>query len=356
MDALSHVLRAVELTGAVFLDAEFRDPWCITARGTLMRALMPGAEHFISYHYVADGRCETRVDDEPAVRLEAGDVVVYPHGDPHVMGSELHRAPVLMASLIGELKPGAVTSVRHGGGGAATRVVCGFLACDPRLCRPLLFALPRIMRVSIRGGPSGEWLERSIRQSVVEAGSPRAGNGVVLAKLSEVLFVETLRRYLEGLPPEQTGLLAALRDPLVASALSLLHGRTAYPWTVEKLAQESGTSRSVLAERFAHFLGEPPIRYLARWRLALAARALRSRADRPARIAEEVGYESETAFNRAFKREYGMPPTRWRRYASQAGSGTAEAQPKGAKPSSWVERTPRRRRRLRRRNAARSAP
>lgn len=317
MDTLSHVLRAVELTGAVFLDAEFREPWCITARGTLMRALMPGAEHFISYHYIAEGGCETRVGDEPPVRLEAGDVVVYPHGDPHVMGSDLHRAPVLMASVIGALKAGAVTSVRHGGEGPATRVVCGFLACDPRLCRPLLFALPRIMKVSIRSGASGEWLERSIRQSVVEAGSARAGNDVVLAKLSEVLFIETLRRYLEGLPPGQTGLLAALRDPLVASALGLLHRRTAHSWTVEKLARESGASRSVLAERFAHYLGEPPMRYLARWRLALAARALRARRDRPARIAEEVGYESETAFNRAFKREYGMPPTRWRRQALQ---------------------------------------
>jgi AraC-like DNA-binding protein len=318
MDALSHVLRAVELTGAVFLDAEFREPWCISARGTLMRALVPGAEHFISYHYIAEGGCETQVEGEPAVRLEAGDVVVFPHGDPHVMGSALHRAPVLMASVIGRLTPGHVTSVRHGGEGAATRVVCGFLACDPRLCRPLLFALPRVMKVNIRSGPSGEWLERSIRQSVVEAASSRAGTGVVLAKLSEVLFVETLRRYLEGLPSGETGLLAALRDPLVASALSLLHGRSAHPWTVERLAKESATSRSVLAERFAHYLGEPPMRYLARWRLALAARALRSRADPPARIAEEVGYESATAFNRAFKREYGMPPSRWRRQSPRA--------------------------------------
>jgi AraC-like DNA-binding protein len=223
-----------------------------------------------------------------------------------------------MATVIGKLTPGAITSVRHGGDGAATRVVCGFLACDPRLCRPLLFSLPRVLKVNIRNGPSGEWLERSIRQSAVEAGSPRAGNDVMLAKLSEVLFIETLRRYLEGLAPGQTGLLAALRDPLVASALSLLHGRTAHSWTVERLAQESGTSRSVLAERFAHYLGEPPMRYLARWRLALAARALRSRTDRPARIAEEVGYESETAFNRAFKREYGLPPSRWRRQVPEA--------------------------------------
>lgn len=313
MDPLSEMLRAVELTGAIFLDAEFRDPWCIAVRGILPRRWLPHAEHFVSYHYIAEGGCQARLDGEAPTDLRPGDVVVYPHGDAHIMGSALHLAPTLMSELLGPLRHGDVASVHHGGGGRTTRVVCGFLACDPRLCRPILQALPRVLTVSMREGPSGEWLERSIRQSVVEAGSSRAGNQVVLARLSELLFVETLRRYAERLRPEETGWLAGLRDPLVARALALLHGRTAHRWTVEKLAREAGGSRTVLAERFAHFLGQPPMRYLARWRLALAARALRAGNERPARIAESVGYESETAFNRAFSREYGMPPNRWRR-------------------------------------------
>jgi len=315
MDALSHLLHAVELTGAVFLDAEFRDPWCIEVCGGLMRMLMPEAEHFISYHYIAEGRCRTRVEGGAAAELEAGDVVVYPHGDLHVMGGSLHQAPVLMARLLKPVKEGEVQFLRVGGDGAVTRIVCGFLACDPRLCRPVLAALPHVFKVSIRGGPSGEWLERSIRQSVIEAGSPRAGNEVLLARLSEVLFVETLRRYMEGLPSGHTGWLAGLRDPMVARALSLMHARSAHAWTVEKLAKEVGSSRTVLAERFTHYLGQPPMHYLAKWRLALAARALRAGNERTARIAAQVGYESESAFNRAFKREHGMPPTRWRHEA-----------------------------------------
>jgi AraC family transcriptional regulator, alkane utilization regulator len=311
MDALSHVLRAVELSGAVFLDAEFRDPWCILVRGLLLRQLVPSAEHLISYHYIAEGRCQTKVDGE-ALDLEAGDVVAFPHGDPHVMGSALQLAPVPMAEVLRTLKRGELRFVRHGGAGQATRVVCGFLACDPRLLHPVLSALPRAFKVSLRSGPSGEWLERSIRQSVVEASSTRAGNDVVLAKLSEVLFVETLRRYIESLPARQTGWLAGLRDALVADALKLLHERSAERWTVEKLAREVGCSRSVLAERFTHYLGQPPMHYLAKWRLAMAARVLRAGKTRPGRIAAEVGYDSETAFNRAFKREYGMPPNRWR--------------------------------------------
>jgi len=324
MDALSHVLRAVELTGATFLDAEFRDPWCIVVCEMLQRRLVPAAEHFISYHYIADGRCQTKVGGELTV-LEAGDVVAYPHGDMHIMGSALHLAPAPMAEMLETVKRGEVTFVRHGGAGEATRAVCGFLACDPRLCQPILSALPRVIKVSIRSGPSGDWLERSIRQSVVEAASTRAGNEVILAKLSEVLFVETLRRYIEGLPQEQTGWLAGLRDPLVAGALNVLHERTAHRWTVAQLAREVGCSRSVLAERFTHYLGQPPMHYLAKWRLAIAARALRSGHARPGRIAEEVGYESETAFNRAFKREYGMPPSRWRNTKASAERRTPTA-------------------------------
>jgi AraC-like DNA-binding protein len=314
MEALSDVLQAVKLTGAVFLNAEFREPWCIAAQGKLARLLMPGAEHFIHYHYIIDGRCRARVESAPEVELEGGDVVVYPHGDPHLMGSGLHLAPFPLASILAPPKRGEVASVRYGGDGEATRIICGFLACDPHLCRPILSALPRLFRVSIRASPSGEWLESSLRHSLAEGASTRAGTEVVLARLSEVLFVETLRGYIESLPPGQTGWLAGLRDPLVGDALKRLHHEPARTWTVDELAREVGCSRSVIAERFTHYLGQPPIQYLTKWRLALAANLLRSGSANLGRVAEAVGYESEAAaFSRAFKREFGVSPARWRR-------------------------------------------
>jgi AraC-like DNA-binding protein/mannose-6-phosphate isomerase-like protein (cupin superfamily) len=313
VEALSEVLRAVKLTGAVFLNVEFRVPWCIAAQGAVARQLMPQAEHFIHYHYIIDGSCRATVEGAGEVRLDGGDVVVFPHGDPHVMGSDLHLAPYRLSEILAPPNRGEVASVRHGGEGEATRVICGFLACDPHLCKPILSALPRVFKVSIRAGPSGEWLESSLRHSVAEAASTRAGADVVLARLSEVLFVETLRRYIESLPPGQTGWLAGLRDPLVGEALKLLHREPARAWTVDELGREAGCSRSVLAERFTQYLGQPPIQYLTSWRLALAASRLRSGSTSLARIADEVGYESEAAFNRAFKREFGTPPARWRR-------------------------------------------
>jgi AraC-like DNA-binding protein/mannose-6-phosphate isomerase-like protein (cupin superfamily) len=319
MNALSDVLRAVKLTGAVFLDAEFRAPWCIAAQGKVARLLMPAAEHFIHYHYIVDGRCRAKVESADEVQLEAGDVVVFPRGDPHVMGSGLQLAPRRLAEMLPTTpRTGEVLLVEYGGDGEATRVVCGFLACDPRLGNPILTALPPVFKVNLRAGPSGEWLDRSIRHSVAEAASPRAGADVILARLSELLFVETLRSYVETLPAGQTGWLAGSRDPLVGKSLTLLHGRSAHPWTVDELAREVGCSRSVLAERFTHYLGQAPMRYLARWRLALAADLLRSGGLPLARVAEEVGYESEQAFNRAFKREFGVPPARWRRHDEAA--------------------------------------
>jgi AraC-like DNA-binding protein len=316
MEVLSEVLREVKLAGGVFLDVEFREPWCIAARGMYPRLLMPDAEHFINYHLIVEGRCRIRLEQEPAapeLELVAGDVVVLPHGDAQIMGSALQLAARPLGEVLTPPKRGEVVVAHYGGDGAATRVVCGFIACDPHLCGPILSALPRLFRMSIAGSPSGEWLQHSIRHSVAEASSLRAGADVILARLSEVLFVEALRCYVEALPPGQTGWLAGLRDPHVGKGLRLLHGRIDHPWTVDELAREVGCSRSVLAERFTHYVGQPPMQYLTKWRLARAASRLREGTARLARIAAEVGYESEAAFIRAFKREFGTPPAVWRR-------------------------------------------
>jgi AraC-like DNA-binding protein len=213
--------------------------------------------------------------------------------------------------------------MRLGGGGEMTRFVCGYFGCERNADRLFLAGLPLMIRINLRGDPAGEWLESSVRHLVSQAGSARPGQSVLLSKMAEALFIETIRRYMEALPPEQTGWLAGARDTVVGGALALLHRKPRHHWTVDELAAEIGTSRSVLAQRFSRFLGEPPLTYLARWRLQLAARMLQTTREAVLQVASEVGYDSEAAFNRAFKREFGVPPGQFRRSVSQSHQGLA---------------------------------
>ena len=215
-------------------------------------------------------------------------------------------------------------SLRYGGGGDTTRLICGFLASDSVLSNPLLAALPRLFRIGMRGTDAA-WLETSMRFAASEAALARAGGATVLGKLSELLFIEAVRRYTETLPANERGWLAGLRDRFVGRALSLMHARPAHPWTVDALGRQVGLSRSALAQRFTALLGQPPMQYLARWRLQLAARQLRGGDVPLAVVAEDVGYESEAAFNRAFKREFGVPPAAWRRAGGDAPGNGAPA-------------------------------
>jgi transcriptional regulator GlxA family with amidase domain len=198
--------------------------------------------------------------------------------------------------------------------------VCGYLTCDPLLCGPILESLPPMLKVNIRTDRSGQWLEQSILHLVEEAASDRAGSDVMLNKLSEVLFVDTIRRYVTGLPDQTTGWLAGARDPVVGKSLALLHSRPSHPWTIAELALGVGLSRSVLVERFTRYLSVPPIAYLTGWRLRLAAQALTSTPKGVADIAADVGYESEAAFNRAFRRAFEVPPARYRRQSRSPAS------------------------------------
>ena len=214
--------------------------------------------------------------------------------------------------MIAKLQTRDLSAMQAGGGGEVARFVCGFMVCDPLLCRPILQSLPPAFKVNLRTDKSGQWLEHTLLHLVEEAASENAGSEAVLAKLSEALFVDTLRRYLASLPDQEVGWLAAARDPIIGKSLMLMHSRSPYPWTIAELAKEVGLSRSSLVERFTKYLSEPPMAYLIRWRLKLAARALASTSRGVAEIAEDVGYESEAAFNRAFKREFGLPPARYR--------------------------------------------
>lgn len=312
MDALSEVLKVVQLHGAVFFNASFTAPWCFPSptSSDIARALAPDAEQLVLYHYLTEGQCTVYLDGADPVQLGPGDIVMFPQGDAHrmVFPPTTSIAPMDVQALLRE-RP---RELHAGGGGDATRFICGYLTCDPRLCRPILSALPRVLTVSLRGA-NGDWLERLLLHAVDESSSPSPGGEGMLAKLSEVMMVEALRRHMAKLPDDQTGWLAGVRDRLVGRCLALMHERPAHPWTVESLAREVATSRSVLAERFTHFVGQSPMQYLARWRMALAADLLRRSALSAARIGEEVGYETDAAFSRAFKREFGMPPATWRR-------------------------------------------
>jgi AraC-like DNA-binding protein len=315
MDVFSEILSGVKLSGAVFFTAEFSAPWGVStpASQTMSARIAPGAEHLILYHLLVEGSAVIELLDGKSTTVGPGDVVIFPNGDAHHMssGAEATR-PFPNYGINAKIQARELSPLRAGAGGTISRFVCGYMTCDPCLSRPILNGLPAVFKVNIRADHSGHWLESSIMHLVDEAASGRVGSEAMLAKLSEVLFVDTLRRYVASLPAQELGWLAGSRDPIVGKSLGLLHGRVAHPWTIAHLAEEVGISRSALVERFTRFLSEPPMKYLTRWRLQLAARSLKTTSRGIADIAADVGYESEAAFNRAFKREFGQPPGRYR--------------------------------------------
>lgn len=315
MDALSDVLRLVRLTGAVFLDAEFTAPWCISAPSgvEVCTKHMPQAQHVVVYHLVTEGQCDVVFAGEAPHRAQTNDLIVIPGGEAHILGGDLSAPHADLTRLVVQRNNDDVPRVSHGGGGAVTRLVCGYLACDSALFKTILAALPRLMIVDMRDGTRGQWLVSSIQFSLAEYAAPSAGASTVLAKLSELMFVEAIRRHTESLPPEQQGWLAGLRDRYVGRALSLMHSKPAHAWTVDDLANQVGLSRSALGERFTAVIGQPPMQYLTRWRLQLAADLLHNSRRAIAAIAADIGYDSEAAFSRAFKRELGAAPATWRR-------------------------------------------
>jgi AraC-like DNA-binding protein len=318
MDALSETLRVVRLVGAIFINARFTAPWCYQSPRADFAAplLEPGAERVVIFHLITEGECYCELGDGPPVRLTAGDVIVFPQGDAHRMASEPGLPPATGGAKLDAVLARRPRQLAYGGGGATTRLVCGYLACDARLAQMLLAGLPPLLRVNVRGSNAGVWLEASVRYALAEARSPRPGGAGVLAKLAEVLFIEVLRLYMNEQGEDRTGWLAGVGDRIVGGALNALHKRPAHAWTLEELAREAGTSRSVLAERFQHLVGTAPMQYLTQWRMLLAANLL-CRSNAPlARIAEDVGYQTDTAFSRAFRREYGAPPAAWRRSRS----------------------------------------
>ncbi|MGD9536475.1 MAG: AraC family transcriptional regulator [Alphaproteobacteria bacterium] len=329
MDALSEALNAVHMTAAIFYRAECTAPWGFRVPPLAQAAhvLAPGTERLVGYHLVTEGKAIVRFA-EAEVPVAAGDVLIVPHDDAHTVSNGSPSMLVDSAASLGRSLAGDLTTMRVGGGGEATQFICGYFGCERHADRLFLAGLPLMIKINLRSDAAGAWLEGSVRHLLNEAGSGRAGQSVLLSKMAEVLFIETLRRYMALMPPEQTGWLAGARDPVVGSALAVLHRRFSHRWTLEELAAEVGASRSVLNERFMRFLGESPMSYLARWRLQLAARTIQATRHTVLQVALDVGYESEAAFNRAFKRAFGLPPAQYRKtIAAPDGTTSTTASP-----------------------------
>lgn len=320
-DPLADVLASVRLTGSVFFRVQCAAPWVAEAppSSAIAGKVMPGADHVIEFHAIARGRCLAGIVGETPVALEAGDVICFPHGDPHVLSSAPGlRATVDLSAYARPADARLPFAVRYGTGPAEVELVCGFFGCDARPFNPLLASLPRVLRASDRDGPRKGWLSRFVEVAEAESRSPGLGGEGVLSRLSELMFVELVRRHVEGLAPDRAGWLAGLGDPHVGRALAALHASPGDPWSVEQLARRAGLARSSFAERFAALIGEPPMSYLARWRMQVAAGLLSTTHEGVAAIAVRVGYASEAAFNRAFKKVVGVPPARWRRWRAAA--------------------------------------
>jgi AraC-like DNA-binding protein len=317
-DVLSDVLRAVRLTGAVYFDFDLSSPWVLEAPPSrdIAGRVMPGAQRVIEFHLIAGGSAWGHAVGQPPIHLREGDLLLFPQGHAHVLAS----APGLRAKL--DLSPfdrPAMTlpiAYQLGGGGPErARVVCCFLGCDERPYNPLLSALPAVIHFAAANSHAATgWLSTMLHTAAKESASGRAGTENVLARLSELMFVEAIRQHLERLPPAETGWLAGVRDPIVGGALAAIHGDPRTPWTVEQLARLVGVSRSVFAERFGEMVGQPPMQYVGLWRMQLASRLLID-GGQVASVADAVGYESEAAFSRAFKKLVGQAPATWRRSA-----------------------------------------
>jgi AraC-like DNA-binding protein len=318
MDALSDVLRMSHLTGGVFLRADLSAPWCMVLN--ILREhcgpSLGSASQLMTYHYIIEGELHIRVhdSDEESQVVRRGEIVILPRNDPHVIGSDLTVPAVPGEDLVNRPNGAGLYSINHGGGGEKTEMICGFIGYAGAETNPLMAMLPRVLKFNVEQGLAADWIRSTFQYAAAEVGAGRPGSQTVLAKLSELLFVETVRRYAESLPDTHTGWLAGLREPHVAKALALLHGDIRRPWTVDDLGREVGLSRSALSDRFLRLIGSPPINYLTNWRMQVAAAKLRSTTAALAQVAQSVGYDSEAAFSRAFKKAFGMAPGTWRRH------------------------------------------
>jgi AraC-like DNA-binding protein len=318
-DPLSDVLRSVRLTGGVFLAARFTAPWCISAKidAEDCKPFLDVPAQIICYHVVTEGTLLVTLEDETSIEVRAGEVILLPRNDWHLMASAAGIEPVSASTLIQPPSGGGLPSIVHGGGGEPTNLICGFLG-SADVFNPLLEALPAVLTLDIRQGMARDWIETSVRFAASELAAGRLASSSVLSRLSELLLIEAVRQYSVSVADGEAGWLKGLVDPQIGRALALIHEDLGAPLSVEELAREAALSRSAFTDRFTSVVGTPPIRYMTVWRLAAAKRQLAESARGVGQIAHSVGYQSEAAFSRAFKREFGVPPVRWRDQAGES--------------------------------------
>jgi AraC-like DNA-binding protein len=318
-DLLSDLLDGMHLSGMALFRAEFREPWSVTTpEGCQLARILPfRTEHIIPFHIVAAGGCWLDLKSQQPVWLSEGDAVLLPCGDSHGLCGREAAAAVEVGKLLPSPPWADILVVEHGGRGEKTSIICGFLQCDELLFHPLLKHLPRLLRVSPGEEIGDRWLGSTIRHTAAEASRPSPGSRTMLPRLTELMFVEILRAHIHGLSADDAGWFAALKDPVAGAALKWLHAAPMKDWSVDELAHRVGASRSVLTARFRRYLDQPPIHYLAKLRLLLAAQQMKTDSLPMKAIADRCGYQSEAAFNRAFKRCFGAPPGDWRKRQSR---------------------------------------
>jgi AraC-like DNA-binding protein len=315
MDVLSDVLRVIRLSGNVQFRTEYTAPWSIETPSPPQLAILlqAASQRIVAFHIVAEGNCWVEMEGySEAQQLAKGDIIVFPYGSSHTLSDQPGKPPIPVGDILPPQPWSDMPVLKYGGNGAITQLVCGFLLCDELLFNPFLRTLPLLMHVSVSTEPVSPLLEAGVRYIIQETLGDRPGSRCLLARLTELMFVEILRNHMQQIAEQQLGWLAALNDAIVGQVLDLLHARPGHNWTVTELAGQVGVSRSTLATRFTQLLGQPPMQYLTQWRLQLAVNLLKSTDAGMAKIATQVGYESEAAFNRAFKRHLGMPPATWR--------------------------------------------
>ena len=316
VDLISDALQRVRLSGAVLFCVDLSAPWSLLTGG--YPKLLPPASHMTAFHVVLEGECWVGVNEEAPHRLRAGDAVILPRAEVHSLSDQPGQASVLVADLLRDMPLPRLHKLRWGGSGPRTRMLCGFLGYEHAAFTPLYDSLPSLFCVRLGEGGSGPPLDALLRYAENEVVSRRPGLTGLRLRMAELLFVEALRRHMAALPQDEASWLAGVRDPLVGRAMAVLHESPQRDWTVTQLAQSVASSRSALAARFHALLGEPPMHYLARWRMLLAAGRLRDSRDSVESIAEAVGYRSSAAFQRAFKRRIGATPAQWRRDGEQS--------------------------------------
>jgi AraC-like DNA-binding protein len=312
-DLLRSTLEQVRLDGAIFFRSELTEPFAFESTPlALASALREGAERLTLFHIVAGGSCWVSGDDGDRHRADAGDIIVLPYGDRHVITGDDPAETVSIISLLDPLPWSDLPALRHGGGGSRTDLVCGYLMSDDPLFDPALRVFPSVFVVRLPDGASARWVQASVQYAMEEATPSNHSPSAVATRLPELVLIEVLQTYLATAPGVDTGWLAALRDPVLAPALAQIHAAPERRWTVPQIAASAAVSRSLLDERFRQVLGLSPIRYLAEWRMHLAEQLLATSDVSVFTVARRVGYDSEEAFSRAFKRARGLPPSHWR--------------------------------------------